>query len=877
MPKIDVEEQLKLRFLQPLSSCAPRRVVVWHDADGEFAPEFERLAAEGFDGVGADAGVMPAHGDFERPVRFVEACEGRMFAVKKLINRDDLASDILLYRRCPRGRLEGDWLADVELYADQFQADYLSLLADQLGIENIDAVRESLRAHKTFFDAKTRCAKFVACVPHAAGASDIELGILTVIFGGKEPGDARPAFVLRGCMATLLHEGPEALAALVDKYCVRDVLAAFMLRCYGFDGPLHERDSLLMLASHVLLTAASTALPEGALKGLENYMAPAYGPYCLEAVRTWDQAADARASSEDLFEICRLVEDARGLFARFETLPIDALASLDVFPCVNEVVLSQLFCSFAQGADRVEDARAFAARRCDLSWYRRVESYFDLLVAVADMCAFRQTHAGGFHLAQSQQVWDAYTSEWYAMDAAYRHMCTAYLRARSVECDALEEPARAVADWADCGYIDGPARQDEFYWHVLPAFVGSAKTTVVIVSDALRYEVACDVVALLERERGGNVKVSSMQAVFPSITEVGMPALLPHQALELAADGSFVLADGMPTATTPQREAVLAHVEPTARALRSSTYLNMTGTDRKTLLKDSKLVYLYHNKIDATGEKAATQDDVFGACADAVEELAALARRVCTDAPGARVVITADHGFIYTRRELSECQMLGKPDLPVLDAPVMCGKRHLVVPNEAVGELSDEVRGVFVNVDMGRLGAGFEGFAPRENVHFKRPGGTNNYVHGGMSLQELCVPVIGFWRARSGSKDFVDTRVATLRVLSEGRRVTNSLFSVNLIQEEPAQGKVLPCEYELVFTDASGNEVSDTVKAHANKTSVNSQERVVHAKFALHAADGFSAKGPYYLVCRERETGKIVWRETYTIAVSFAPVADFGF
>ena len=149
------------------------------------------------------------------------------------------------------------------------------------------------------------------------------------------------------------------------------------------------------------------------------------------------------------------------------------------------------------------------------------------------------------------------------MDAAYRHMCTAYLRARSVECDVLEEPARAVVDWAEnlysnwfladanacwtsaaqgewvgCGYIDGPARQDEFYWHVLPTFVGSAKTTVVIVSDALRYEVARDVAALLERERGGNVKVSSMQAVFPSITEVGMPALLPHQALELATDGS---------------------------------------------------------------------------------------------------------------------------------------------------------------------------------------------------------------------------------------------------------------------------------------------------------------------------------------------------
>ena len=48
-------------------------------------------------------------------------------------------------------------------------------------------------------------------VPHVSGASDIELGILTVIFGGKELGDARPAFVLRGCMTMLLHEGPRHL------------------------------------------------------------------------------------------------------------------------------------------------------------------------------------------------------------------------------------------------------------------------------------------------------------------------------------------------------------------------------------------------------------------------------------------------------------------------------------------------------------------------------------------------------------------------------------------------------------------------------------------------------------------------------------------
>lgn len=59
MPKIDVEEQLKLRFLQPLTACMLRRVVIWHDADGEFAPEFERLAAEGFDGAGPMTALCP--------------------------------------------------------------------------------------------------------------------------------------------------------------------------------------------------------------------------------------------------------------------------------------------------------------------------------------------------------------------------------------------------------------------------------------------------------------------------------------------------------------------------------------------------------------------------------------------------------------------------------------------------------------------------------------------------------------------------------------------------------------------------------------------------------------------------------------------------
>ena len=96
---------------------------MWHDAEGEFAATFAELAEGGF-GEAVEQRLP-------RPVRFVEACDGHMFEVKRLIAREDTTSDMLVYRQQGRGGLEGDWLADVELYADQFSADYLSLLADQ--------------------------------------------------------------------------------------------------------------------------------------------------------------------------------------------------------------------------------------------------------------------------------------------------------------------------------------------------------------------------------------------------------------------------------------------------------------------------------------------------------------------------------------------------------------------------------------------------------------------------------------------------------------------------------------------------------------------------------------------------------------------------
>ena len=98
-------------------------------------------------------------------------------------------------------------------------------------------------------------------------------------------------------------------------------------------------------------------------------------------------------------------------------------------------------------------------------------------------------------------------------------------------------------------------QQEDFY----RSRIQTSDTKVfVIISDAMRYEVAATMADQLQRETQSKVSISSMQSIFPSTTKFGMAALLPHKELtvEVWNDILTVLADGQSTAST-YRERVL--------------------------------------------------------------------------------------------------------------------------------------------------------------------------------------------------------------------------------------------------------------------------------------------------------------------------------
>ena len=109
----------------------------------------------------------------------------------------------------------------------------------------------------------------------------------------------------------------------------------------------------------------------------------------------------------------------------------------------------------------------------------------------------------------------------------------------------------------------------------------------------------------------------------------------------------------------------------------------------------------------------------------------------------------------------------------------------------------------------------FDGFAPRESIRIKMNGGGMNFVHGGISLQEMVVPVIEYHYLRSNSmeykrnKDKYDTKQVTIHLLSANRKISNMIFSLNFYQKDAVSANREAATYQLYFTDENGKQISN--------------------------------------------------------------------
>ncbi len=857
-----VIQDLNQRFAQPLPEFYKRRIIFWCDEEREFEDKLDEIVLH-------DAKLIALTGK-------------NYFAVKKLLGVEDTTGNYVVYCPLSYEKPEDDWLLDIRLYSEEYRADLISNWMDEMGLPQTAALRKQVKEYRKFFKASVRREKIAKQKNIPSVPRQLDMAVMGALAGIV---DVTPYAIIKKVLCAGLDTGTNSMYCGFADYGIDKAFWNMVQKGTGY---VADIPNLGHLAAHILLTSATRTMQPEYLSKWKDFVSEAHQAYCYDFVSEWLHSTDA----DQLREIVIRIEEELKLSEQFMKLDVADLVNTETFPCIHELILIKLMTEIADSIIDVNIIRETVEKRRTCVWYEEVKDFYEGILQVANMQDFFKEHTTGFHSAQAVKVWKEYTTEYYKMDTYYRLFHRSYGRSlktyhaklHDLFSHMMEKAEGLYKNWflgqlgenwskvcaeemERYGKILEVPQQTDFY----KSKVKNADNRVfVIISDALRYEVAADLAEQLRRETKSQVDLSSMQSIFPTITKFGMAALLPHEKLSVKFQGNIVdvFADGKST-ESHDRDRILKSDREDSVALKYTDLVTAKRQERSTWVKSKNVVYIYHDTIDEASHTSDTL--VFPACDDAMEELKNIVRIITSDFGGTNIMITADHGFLYTYSPLTEDDKADNAGFK--NRIIEYGRRYAIMMKDSKPEYLQYVKFLDGNTD-------YEAYAPKENVRIKMNGGGLNYVHGGISLQELCVPLIEYHFLRKQSKEYqrnkeaYDTKPVEISLLSATHKISNMIFSLNFYQKEAVGDNRAGAVYQVYFTDGKGKQISDVQKIIADKTSENGQERTFRCSFNLKSLK-YDNKEIYYLVIAE-EGGEIKAQEEFQIDIALA-VDDFDF
>ena len=283
--------------------------------------------------------------------------------------------------------------------------------------------------------------------------------------------------------------------------------------------------------------------------------------------------------------------------------------------------------------------------------------------------------------------------------------------------------------WQASGFaISGKYRQTQVFEIFVEPLAREFRTAYLMV-DALRLELARELPVLLEREFDSQLDV--VFGIAPSVTEVGMAALLPRAetGLELKMGPKLqVLLHGQPLRTRQDRvDALRKSIDLPVIDLKLEEPKNFKKK-LKELAAGPTLVVVTSREIDQSGEDQTTETREH---MERVLTHLVLALRRLAENGIERFVVTADHGYIFGE-ELGESEKIEPPRgaVALLHRRVWVGEGG----NTSASYLRTKVTHFGAKSDLDIA-------TPWNLAGFKTAGPTA-YFHGGLSPQEILLPVL---------------------------------------------------------------------------------------------------------------------------------------
>ncbi|TXB58828.1 BREX-1 system phosphatase PglZ type A [Salmonella enterica subsp. enterica serovar Typhimurium] len=850
---------------------AEHRIVFWHDPDKRFLEELDNLELEN--------------------VTLLDMTDQSQLAVKKCIEIDEPEQQFLLWFPHDAPPKEFDWLLDIRLYSTEFHADFAAITLNTLGIPQL-GLREHIQRRKAFFSTK-RLSALKGLVTEQENEASLDKKMVAVIAGVKT---AKTEEILFSLITQYVNQQKdddsdlENTLAMLKRHDLEGVLWDILNQEMGYQA---EHPTLENLILKLFCTDLSAQADPQKREWLEkNVLAtPSGRASALAFMVTW--RADRRY--KEAYDYCaQQMQDALRPEDQYRLSSPYDLHECETTLSIEQTIIHALVTQLLEESTTL-DREAFKkllSERQSKYWCQTRQEYcaiYDALRQAERLLNLRNRHIDGFHYQDSATFWKAYCEELFRFDQAYRlfneyallvHSKGAmilkslddyiealysnwYLAELSRSWNKVLETENRMQEWR----IAGVPRQQNFYNEVVkPQFNNpQIKRVFVIISDALRYEVAEELGNQINTEKRFTAELRSQLGVLPSYTQLGMAALLPHDEIcYQPGSGDIVYADGLSTSGTPNRDTILKKYK--GMAVKSDDLLKWKNQQGRDLIRDYEVVYIWHNTIDAMGDSASTEEKTFEACRNAVVELKDLVTRVINRLHGTRIIVTADHGFLFQQQPLSGQD---KTTLQIKPDNTIKNHKRFIIGHQLP---ADDFCWKGKVADTAGVSDNSEFLIPKGIQRFHFSGGAR-FVHGGAMLQEVCVPVLQVKALQKTAAEKQPQRRPVDIVKHHPLiKLVNNIDKVSLLQTHPVGELYEPRTLNIFIVDNANNVVSGKERICFDSDNNTMEKRVRDVTLKLIGAN-FNRRNEYWLILEDAQTE--TGYQKYPVIIDLAFQDDF--
>jgi uncharacterized protein (TIGR02687 family) len=835
-----------------------KRIVFWYDAEQEFEDILSSIQID--------------------DVTILRLDENSSFELKIKLEIEDTNGKYLLYAPFAEPAAEADWLLDIRLYNYSFHADQASILLKELNLEH-QSLRPYLKKRKVFFRSQDRLNRLKKWIVPGDLEDDIDLKMLAVIIKADQP---EPFSVLMNLFALFCQKGKYSEEDQskpwneIDKPGLKPAFWKILACTFGYIN--EESPGLTDFLLRVFVTDLSSSLKTDLPPSLSHFAIKdsSKSVNCTVFLSQW-------RTNTGHFKFYNLISKNIGKKLKIDEALINinfkSLLEVMTFESAEKRIISAI--RDCIGKDPEKDYREISKIiKCRLDGYwaatifdedsqgNLYQTVYKAMEAAIQLFELRKQYNAGFSYTSAKEMFKAYTEELLFFDLHYRKFHELADRADMAGWDVLKQLRDNVENcysgwfmdqialkWGD--FLEGSNglmnkwrlpfinNQYEFFeTYIEHALKQSArKRLFVIVSDAFRFEAAKELTQKINGKYRLKADLEPMLGILPGYTTLGMAALLPHKTLSFK--DSFeanILVDGKPCGSLEHRKAVLNTHNGTA--IKADNLLSMSKDKGREFVKPYRVIYVYHDKIDAVGDKAVSETNTFDAVRKTIDDLYALVRFIINSLNGTRVIITADHGFIYqdkTPEPIDKSTLAINPE-----NTIKTHKRFILGKN--LGQHGNAFRGTVkttCNAD-----SDLEFLLPKAANRYNFVGGAR-FFHGGAMLQEVVIPVIKVKEMKGKHLEKSEVRQVGVSLLGSYKKLVTNQPVFKLIQTDPVSERMKQRTLRVSLRDGSdliSNE--ETVTFDNSSSSMNERQKSV--KLILKTGS-YDNKKEYYLVMRNMD------------------------